>query len=185
MSDPYFFGYGSLVNLSTHSYADTHAATLAGYRRVWRDVPSYDAALLSIEAHEGHSIKGVIAQVPRADWSALDQRESGYNRHLVTEHITCSDAFHPSACSVYQVPEKEVDAGKSLILLSYLDVVIQGFLHIHGSEGAAHFFVTTQGWERGILDDRDAPKYPRHRQLSNEEIHIVDQFINTQHVTKA
>ncbi len=36
MSDPAFFGYGSLVNLRTHGYDDPRPATLHGWRRVWR-----------------------------------------------------------------------------------------------------------------------------------------------------
>ena len=55
------------------------------------------------------------------------------------------------------------------ILLSYLDTV--------GPEGAARFFETTSGWDAPILDDRSAPRYPRHQRLSPAETTVVDQHL--------
>ena len=56
----------------------------------------------------------------------------------------------------------------------YLDVVVQGFLREFGEAGAQRFFETTDGWEVGIVNDRAAPLYPRHRVLSAEERAFVD-----------
>ena len=179
MNKAYFFGYGSLVNLSTHIYEDAHAATLLGFQRVWCDVPAYDVALLSIKAAADQRIQGVIAQVPDDNWSALDERERGYDRYSVRENVVCLDGFLPAHCSVYQVPRQREQRAPAPILLSYLDVVIQGFLDIHGPSGAEHFFATTAGWERGILDDRATPRYPRHRKLSTDQTCIVDGLIGT------
>ena len=63
------------------------------------------------------------------------------------------------------------------IWLSYLDVVLQGYLHVFGSEGPAHFMATTDGWDIGIEDDRGAPQYPRAQSLSTTEIAMVDGLI--------
>ncbi|MEY8843070.1 gamma-glutamylcyclotransferase, partial [Cribrihabitans sp. XS_ASV171] len=60
------------------------------------------------------------------------------------------------------------------ILLSYLDVVVQGYLRVFGVDGADRFFATTDGWESPILDDRAEPRYPRHRRLKDEERAFVD-----------
>jgi hypothetical protein len=47
------------------------------------------------------------------------------------------------------------------VLLSYLDVVVQGYLQEFDEAGVAHFFDTTDGWDAPLLDDRTHPHYPR------------------------
>ena len=59
-------------------------------------------------------------------------------------------------------------------MLSYLDVVIQGFIHMHGERGAEEFFATTDGWDTPVKDDRAAPIYPRHQKLTLRERQAVD-----------
>jgi hypothetical protein len=165
MTHPRFFGYGSLVNLTTHTYPDPKPAKLRGWRRVWRHTQIQEPAFLSVEPCDHTTLLGVTAAVPNADWAALDERESGYLRRDVTHLI--DDAVQSTA--VY-----EVDAAHYLepvtrpILLSYLDVVVQGYLRVFGDEGADHFFDTTHNWGP-ILNDREAPRYPRARTLTAEE----------------
>jgi hypothetical protein len=73
---------------------------------------------------------------------------------------------------------RETDIGqKSPILLSYLDVVLQGFMQIYGHSGADNFFATTDGWERPVQNDRTEPLYPRHRQLTDLEQKRVDALL--------
>ena len=60
------------------------------------------------------------------------------------------------------------------MLLSYIDVVVQGYLREFGERGVRHFFETTDGWEAPVLDDRAAPIYPRHQRLSPDERALVD-----------
>ena len=72
MSDPHFFGYGSLVNTATHSYPDTRTAHLSGFRRRWRHTSLRDVAYLTVEQATGHIIAGLIAAVPNGDWAALN-----------------------------------------------------------------------------------------------------------------
>lgn len=176
MNDPAFFGYGSLVNLATHDYGDPRPAVLHGWRRVWRRTNLRRAAYLSVKPCAETALHGVIAQVPGANWEALDQREAAYQRHDVSENIRHSGAGAPTA--VYQVrPEHEAETSDHPILLSYVDVVVQGYLHMHGLEGVAHFFATTDGWNTPILNDRDAPIYPRHQTLSAQERVLVDDHL--------
>jgi len=178
MSDPAFFGYGSLVNLATHDYGDPRPAVLHGWRRIWRQTHLRKAAYLSVTPCPETTLHGVIARVPRANWVALDQREAAYQRHDVSLDIRHAGPAAPTA--VYQVrPEHVADAADHPILLSYIDVVVQGYLHMHGREGVAHFFETTDGWDTPILNDRANPIYPRHQSLSAQERAIVDDHLAT------
>ncbi len=170
MSDPAFFGYGSLVNLGTHDYADPQPAALSGWRRVWRHTPAREYAFLSVEPHAETTLKGIVARVPGADWAALDQREAAYERQDVTHQIAPPAK---TTVAVYCVPTPLATPTKP-ILLSYLDVVIQGYLSIFGPAGADHFFATTAAWDGGVLDDRADPIYPRHQVLTLAETKIVD-----------
>ncbi len=172
MSDPAFFGYGSLVNLATHDYADPRPAALRGWQRVWRTTRLRDAAFLSVEPANDSTLHGLVAQVPDADWAALDRREAAYQRHDVTPVVHHNGPKAPTA--VYQVkPEHNAD-GAHPILLSYLDVVVQGYLQVYGHKGVTDFFATTTGWDVGIYDDRAAPLYPRHQTLTVDEKSLVD-----------
>jgi len=176
MSDPAFFGYGSLVNLATHTYDAPRPAVLHGWRRVWRRTTLRKAAYLSVMPCAETMLHGMVAHVPRADWSALDKREAAYQRHDVSDTIRHDGPAAPTA--VYQVrPEHVADDNDHPILLSYVDVVVQGYLRMHGPKGVAHFFETTTGWETPILNDRADPIYPRHQVLSAEERALVDHHL--------
>jgi hypothetical protein len=173
---PWFFGYGSLVNRNTHSYPQAQQATLHNWRRVWVRTALRDVVFLSIHVAPGHSINGLIAAVPGADWSALDQREAGYARIAATDHIVhSSDATDIAA---YQVPPNlQQTDGAHCILLSYLDVVAQGFLREFGPAGVEAFFATTDNWETPVRDDRGNPLYPRAQNLSRSEQAMVDRLL--------
>ncbi|WP_037293101.1 gamma-glutamylcyclotransferase [Roseobacter sp. CCS2] len=176
MNDPAFFGYGSLVNLATHAYDDPRPAVLHGWRRVWRPTNLRKAAYLSVMRCGQTSLHGVIARVPGADWVSLDQREAAYQRHDVSHTIHHDGPYAPTA--VYQVkPDHIANAGSHPILLSYVDVVVQGYLRVHGHAGVTHFFETTDGWNTPILNDRANPIYPRHQILSRAEQALVDDHL--------
>ena len=176
MSDPAFFGYGSLVNLATHSYDDPRPAVLQGWQRVWQRTKLRKAAFLSVAPCPDTVLHGVIARVPGADWAALDQREAAYQRHDVTVTVHHDGPKAPTA--VYQVkPAHLSDAQDHPILRSYLDVVVQGYLKVHGEAGVAQFFDTTDGWNMPIFDDRTAPLYPRHQVLTAAETALVDHHL--------
>jgi len=175
MADPYFFGYGSLVNSATHDFAGPQHAQLAGWRRVWRHTDLRPVAFLTVIPDAQTTIDGMIAHVPHNDWHALDQREWAYDRVPATQAIT-----HPLdtdiEIAVYAVPSGKhgTPSADHPILLSYLDVVVQGYLHEYGPDGAERFFATTDGWQAPVLNDRAAPRYPRHQQLTDQETAVVD-----------
>ncbi|MGY6411475.1 MAG: gamma-glutamylcyclotransferase family protein [Alkalilacustris sp.] len=180
MSEPFFFGYGSLVNRRTHVYAEAYAARISGWRRVWCHTDLREMAFLSVEPAPGSEIEGLIAAVPGGDWRALDERETGYDRHPLTEGLA-HGATRPVSAQIYAVPAHRSAAlgQRCSILLSYLDVVVQGYLTEFGEAGAERFFETTRGWDAPILDDRDRPRYPRAQRLTARERGMVDAMLAT------
>lgn len=174
---PCFFGYGSLVNRATHSYAQASRARLDGWRRKWVHTQDRGISFLTVVTDPTSTIDGLIAEVPDADWIALDEREYGYAR------ITSGEAIsHPrdpaTQISHYAVPKETwVQSTENQILMSYLDVVVQGYLREFGAGGVANFFATTDGWDTPVLNDRSAPRYPRDQTLTAQETALVDQHL--------
>jgi len=176
MNDPYFFGYGSLVNRATHAYPNAARARVRGWARVWRGTSLRKVAYLSAVESPGAEIEGLVAAVPGGDWHALDQRERAYARHRVAmiDHEHARDL----EVQIYKVEPHHVSAMEAHpILLSYLDVVVQGYLREFGEEGALRFFDTTSGWDAGVLDDRAEPIYPRAQILNAAETAFVDEAL--------
>jgi len=167
---PAFFGYGSLVNLATHDYPNARLARLTGWRRVWQHAKTREVAFLSVHRAEG-AIDGLICDVPGGDWAALDAREFAYTRHDVSEQLGLQTA-------IYQADPAKIAPPSTghPILLSYLDVVVQGFLEHFGEEGVTTFFTSTDGWGP-IKDDRHDPIYPRHQKLTKAERALVDHHL--------
>ncbi len=174
MSNQFFFGYGSLVNTSSHDFRDISNARLVGWRRVWQRTNLRDFSFLSVHTSDDFSIDGVIANVPDGNWTKLDKREAGYDRIIGSEMIehTISKA---DSISFYRIPDhKLANLEKCPILLSYLDVVLMGFLQRFGKQGFSNFFETTDGWDCGILNDRYNPRYPRAQEYESGFYSTVD-----------
>ncbi|MFX0542844.1 gamma-glutamylcyclotransferase family protein [Roseovarius sp. S4756] len=177
-SHAYFFGYGSLVNRDTHSFKNAHPARLKGWRRAWRPTNLREVAFLSVVPDEECWLHGLIAPVPDADWHALDIREGAYDR-VPAAHMVEHPLPHAPQIAVYAVPGEHDAEGPQghHVLLSYIDVVVQGYLREFGSEGAQHFFDTTGGWNVDVLDDRADPRYPRACRLRKAETEVVDEAL--------
>jgi hypothetical protein len=140
MQDAYFFGYGSLVNRATHGFTDARLAHLSGWRRVWRHTDLRPVAFLTVVPDEASEIEGLMAPVPDADWAALDEREAAYLRARVAGQVS-HDLPHAPEIAVYTIPEGRHGAPDAArpVLLSYLDVVVQGYLREFGEAGVARF----------------------------------------------
>ncbi|MGH1412566.1 MAG: gamma-glutamylcyclotransferase family protein [Pelagimonas sp.] len=174
MTHAHFFGYGSLVDQRTHDYTPAQPAKATGWRRIWCATPERDLCFLTAIRDEQASILGLVAPVPGLDWTVLDERERAYERHDANDDID-----HPgesTSVAIYSVAghRRAAPTAKNPILLSYLDVVIHGYLTEFGPDGARHFFETTQGWEAPILNDRAKPIYSRAQKLSGETRETVD-----------
>lgn len=160
MRDAFFFGYGSLVNRKTHGYGDALPATIRGWRREWRRSQVFGRTFLSAVPDAHGRIDGLIARVPEGDWAALDRREAGYSRHFLRpEDVTGAAGVSPQLYAI--APDVSVPACSNYpFRVSYLDVVIAGFLAEFGEAGVARFFQSTTGWG-AMLDDRANPLYAR------------------------
>jgi len=178
MNDPFFFGYGSLVNRNTHDYEQAHLAQITGWRRAWRRSPLRAVSYLTAVPDQNCTIDGLIAAVPNADWAALDIRERAYLRHDATDHVH-HEVNHDPEIAIYAIEhgQHHPPGRGNPILLSYLDVVVQGYLTEFGEDGVARFFDTTDGWHAPILNDRNDPVYPRAQTLDDAEIALVDWHI--------
>jgi len=177
MSTEFVFGYGSLVNRATHAYPDVHAARLTGWRRQWRRSATRPVTYLSAVPDADSWIDGLILAVPAAD-TALDQREAAYARQDVTEQV-----HHPAPnaanIDVFAIQWSASDPGRQPhpILLSYIDVVVQGYFQEYGEPGVRHFFETTDGWDTPVLNDRADPQYPRNKTLTPHEEQLTDDWL--------
>jgi hypothetical protein len=174
MEHAFVFGYGSLVNPATHAYGKLHPAALPGWRRVWRHVEGRSVAFLTVTRDPSCRIEGVIAPVPGVEWTELDFRERSYVRESATgiEHsLTGTPDIR-----FYHAPESlhRPITGHHPILLSYLDVVVQGYFRLGGAATVSAFFATTEGWNAPVLNDRGNPRYPRHQVLTAEETALAD-----------
>ncbi len=193
MTKPYFFGYGSLVNRATHSYGDTQAARLSGWRRSWRHTSLREVAYLTVEPAANCVIEGIIASVPNDDWDALDQREHAYDRvKLVPGALETRKTYktYKTGHECYETYEINVQLYKTKpqndappsqrhpILQSYLDTVIAGYFDLFGEQGAADFFASTTGWDAPILDDRSAPIYPRATPIDAATRRFIDTHLD-------
>lgn len=175
MQHAYFFGYGSLVNRSTHHFEGAHPARLTGWRRVWRHTALRRVAYLTVVPDAGSSIDGLIAEVPSDDWAALDLREAAYDRVSVLDQVDHPLPHRPEIAVYAIAPGKHGTPGTSgPVLLSYIDVVVQGYLREFGEAGVERFFDTTSGWDAPVVNDRHNPLYPRHKVLETHEAALTD-----------
>jgi len=105
----------------------------------------------------------------------VDEREAGYTRNrLSRDDLALPDSAKiPDDLFVYVADEaKQTDTGS--LLQSYLDAVMQGFLHEYGEAGVSHFVDTTTRFERGLIRDRNNPLYPRSISLNAAEAALFD-----------
>ena len=177
MRTSHFFGYGSLVNINTHSYRPYEKGTIKGWRRIWCYTKLREVPFLSAHFVNKGQISGLIASVPDNDWSALDRRETGYHRTKIPLKLQKNTS--KNEVQIYHVPPSNISNNKPVkgIILSYLDCVIKGYLEQYGEEGVMDFFETTDGWNFQIFDDRLNPIYPRHIQLIKSEQILVNHYL--------
>ncbi|CUH64295.1 hypothetical protein TG4357_01195 [Thalassovita gelatinovora] len=167
------------MNRQTHDYGEAHPARVFGWRRTWRHTALRPVAFLTAVPDPVTRIDGLIAAVPNGDWRALDAREHAYDRVDLTDLEDHPLPFTPKV-AIYSIPAGKHGAPTMAhpILLSYLDVVVQGYHQEFGTEGVTRFFQTTDGWDAPILDDRTQPLYPRHQTLARSETRLVDRMLD-------
>lgn len=188
-----YFGYGSLVNEETLPAGTTVIpGELKGWRREWRgcatwndgrtDLPWKGVCALGVREEEGASIRGAMVLDSKANLPALDKREWHYERKTLHHATFAADNSQtiPEDTFLYKVLPQHADWGSETfpILQSYVDCVMAGFHHLWGHEGMVHFIETTDGWDKvPVLDDREAPYYPRAVTLTEELTGAIDALL--------
>lgn len=175
-----YFGYGSLVNRASlqTDFIAMFPATLKGWRRHWQPRPAdaepilspdgHDISLLSIHRDASSQIDGMLVIDRLCNLPMVDQRECAYERVGLglSDFVNLDNGLEPFGdvpIHVYQAPDRRGLGKSGKILRSYLDVVLAGFEDEFGKSGVDRFTDTTDGFECGILEDRDNPLYPRHQ----------------------
>lgn len=196
-----YFGYGSLVNRDTLRTAFIAAwpARLNGWRRTWRSPPDVgrdlDAlpstgqgacitpALLSAHPAAGRAIDGLLVLDFAENMPAVDLREIHYHRRDISLGDLEFAAAHSEAADliaqlginlhVYEARhELPAIVSEPLILRSYLDAVMAGFLREFGEDGVTRFVSETDDFHTSLHEDRHAPSYPRSVTISDAEIDV-------------
>lgn len=181
------FGYGSLVNEDTLA-TGTRAirVRLTGWRRAWRHsgLSAFgQRCTLTVYPVPDGAIDGVVIAQRMETLPALDAREGQYTRHAVNDDALewlepRPDGWPPPFVYVGNAEYRRSGDADHPIMLSYLDVVIAGFMRTFGAAGADRFLQTTDDWHVPVLDDRAAPRYPRALSLSSGERRRVDRCLD-------
>ncbi|AXS40310.1 gamma-glutamylcyclotransferase family protein [Breoghania sp. L-A4] len=178
-----YFGYGSLVNCDTRTPGSIVArGTLSGWVREWRiagPTPRGGVCSLTVRPEAGTDIRGLMVREHSSGLAALDEREGRYDRVDLDEGSFCADPdapAHDGRGFVYRARSEHYRWGDAdhPILLSYVDCVLAGFYRHWGEAGVRHFIETTHGWHVPILDDREAPRYPRAVALGEDLLGLID-----------
>ena len=159
------FGYGSLVHRGTHSHAPAARAELPGWRREWVHTALRPLAFLTALPDPAVTLDGLVLPVAAPDAAGLAARESAYGRAVAL--VRPAQAAEVTVFTIPPGRHPPADRAHP-ILLSYLHVVVAGYLAEFGADGVARFFATTRGWDAPIEDDRAAPRYPRAMPLTAE-----------------
>ncbi|MCR9122804.1 MAG: gamma-glutamylcyclotransferase [Phyllobacteriaceae bacterium] len=182
-----YFGYGSLVNPHTHRTHVIHCerAHLTGFGRRWQqrsDPARHPVSFLSAY-HADLAIdelSGLLIFDHRENLPAVDAREHGYDRVELDRsqlRLDRDDAAGLPDVAYYVYVARPPDEGgpRHHILQSYLDAVLQGYLHQYGELGARRFVESTAAFDTPIVRDRASPLYPRAVKLAPDEVDLIDQ----------
>lgn len=180
-----YFGYGSLVNRTTHRTEIVNAvpARLRGWRRCWMpraDTSIFNVAILSVRRQAGADTEGLLIIDRTENLPEIDERERNYERRALGRNDIEIDRTmsvgYPA--HVYEVPGNDkLSFNDQKILRSYLDAVLQGFLAEHGEAAVWRFVEETEAFDIGILDDRASPLYQRRVSLTAIERELFDDVL--------
>ncbi|MBO6636776.1 MAG: gamma-glutamylcyclotransferase [Roseitalea sp.] len=181
-----YFGYGSLVNPHTHRTHIIHCekAHLTGFGRRWQqrsDAARHPVSFLSAYHADlaVDELSGLLIFDHAENLPAIDAREHGYDRVRLDPsqlRLDKRDADLPDVSYHVYVARPPSEGGpRHHILQSYLDAVLQGYLHQYGENGARRFVESTAAFDTPIVRDRASPLYPRAVKLAPDEIDLIDE----------
>jgi len=164
----FIFGYGSLISeesrkktgLSKKSYI----AKLNGFKREWNiKIHEAKATALGIIKNSESFCNGIIFEIPEKEIKNFDKRENKYYSRIEIDPNSLNIKEFPNIQNIkiwVYVTKKPTTPTKDFpILLSYIDVVLNGCLKIN-ENFAKDFINTTSNWKY-TENDRNNPRYPR------------------------
>lgn len=177
------FGYGSLLNRSTlPSDVALQPATIRGWVRQWRNpypVERGRMCFLTVQRRPNATPPGtVLSDGPPEFDRIVSERESG---DLIVPVACRLDQGRTLDANVFVAPDENLHwaSAEAPICLSYLDCVLQGYLHVYGRAGVEEFLATTEGWYLPLVDDRDDPVYPRSIALAVDQLSLIDSCLRS------
>ncbi len=181
MDEVAFFGYGSLVNeLTLSKKYDIQPGKVQNWKREWKhcvDTPFGRVCALTASRARDALIDGVFIRCNELELSQFDEREIGYVRvNIVRSDAVCWSDSLPDRLYIYTSGVESYRVGDLHypIWLSYVEVVIYGYLQRFGEAGVDRFIESTDGWAAPIIDDRQNPRYPRFIQISEEHRELIE-----------
>lgn len=179
-----YFGYGSLVNELTWARPyQMQPAEVNNWTREWKhcvDTPFGKVCALTASRSQGRKLQGVLIRCTAAELHEVDLREIGYQRDRLESsdieiETAADDKFiYRSKSNCYRDGDENYP-----LWLSYIEVVLFGYLRVFGEEGVDQFIATTSGWDTPVLDDRLNPIYPRAGQLTPNIRSLIDRKLES------
>jgi len=175
------FGYGSLLNRATlPPGARLEEATITGWVRQWRNrcaTATGPVCGLTLAPRARSVVEGAVMHFAPEHHNALMAREADYAQMSECEaQLAAGESVIVTVFS--SRPELNDWACDALpICLSYVDVVLQGFLQVYGAAGVEHVLDTTEGWHLPLINDRSLPRYPRPVALAPLELDLIDESL--------
>ena len=180
------FGYGSLVNRRTlPEHAELRRVRVRGWRRAWRLAGESSfgrRCTLTVVTDPDSEIAGVVVAQKHEGREDLDRREKHYDPHVIEPaDLTWIDGQPdrwPEPFIFVSKPEHTRQGDDDHpVYLSYIDVVISGFMDQFGEDGARHFVETTLDWHVPVVNDRANPRYARSLELSRHDHDLCDRIL--------
>lgn len=189
---PLVLGYGSLMSSdSRQRFSNIHhpglMVTVSGYCRAWitrsqQEKQTYVGALPQASACLNAQLMAVNMD------PALAEREKDYQFERVAANNISSTLCSASASLLHDwLSQRPVYICRSLashipaaefpVHRTYVDTCMAGCLEADGVEAARHFVLQTKHWNEHLIDDRDAPKYPRAAHVPSEQRAIIDSIL--------
>jgi cation transport protein ChaC len=186
-SIPYLFAYGSLVNDKTRpSNSVGIPAQVKGYSRSWRHPIHLNGMCVcgvTVYKESGGLLDGLlILSDPEYQSKLLSTREPGYSITTIdTEAVIApflTSIGRPVDILVSDPKKTPTDMDEEWVILrTYLDAILYGYFIRFGEEGVSRFLTSFVDWEFPILNDRVAPRYPRHQQIGADLLGFFDQTV--------
>ncbi|OCW58027.1 hypothetical protein AWJ14_04045 [Hoeflea olei] len=147
---------------------------------------------MSAHPAPGAAIDGLLVIDHARNLEAVDAREFRYHRREIALSNLGFAGEVPALARQADIPLYVYEArtehppveGPCAILRSYLDAVMQGFLHEFGEAGLHRFVDETEAFDMPIHEDRHAPVYARAVTLTPAEVVLFDAALSSRQAAR-